>query len=108
MLVFLTPSPLITPRLGEETSIGLTAGRGRDGAGEADRLMDGDDPNEDRRLCETGGGSMGRGVAMGVPGFEGAGEPTSCALPALDVDRGPMSGGAGLLEDILRLGRSIL
>jgi hypothetical protein len=62
-------------KLGDEIS-GRTAGSGSDGpgAGDAERRKDGDDPNEDRRLCEIAGGSMGRGVVRGVPGFEGAGE----------------------------------
>ena len=33
-----------------ECSIGLTAGSGIDGAGEADLLIEGDEPNEERRL----------------------------------------------------------
>ena len=78
MLAFLTPRP---PRLGEETSNGLTAGNGRDGAGDADRRMEGDEPNEERRLCETGGGSMGRLEAIGVPGVEGAGEAIAMEFP---------------------------
>jgi hypothetical protein len=35
--------------------MGLTAGKGKDGAGDADRRMDGDEPKEERRLWDTGG-----------------------------------------------------
>ena len=44
------------PMLGE---LGMTAGKGIEGAGEADRRIDGDEPNEDRRLWEVGGGFIG-------------------------------------------------
>ena len=37
-------------RLGDEMSRGLTAGSGNDGAGDADRRIEGEDPNEERRL----------------------------------------------------------
>lgn len=60
-------------KLGEETS-GRTAGNGSDGAGEAERRIAGEEPNEDLLLDAVAGGSMGRGVVIGVPGFEGAGE----------------------------------
>jgi hypothetical protein len=60
-------------RLGEDIS-GLTAGNGNDGAGDADLRKDGEEPNEDRRLDPIAGGSIGRGVVRGVPGFDGAGE----------------------------------
>src|SRR6478752_4250616 len=40
------------PMLGE---LGMTAGRGMEGAGEAERRIDGDEPNDDRRLCDVGG-----------------------------------------------------
>ena len=60
-------------RLGEDIS-GLTAGNGNDGAGDADLRKDGEDPKDDRRLEPIAGGSMGRGVVRGVPGFDGAGE----------------------------------
>jgi hypothetical protein len=74
MFVFLTPKPIAALRLGEEIS-GLTAGSGRDGAGEADRRNEGDEPKDDRRLLPVNvGGSIGRGVVSGVPGFDGAGE----------------------------------
>lgn len=57
-----------------EDSIGLTAGRGRDGAGETDLLNEGDELNEERRLCENAGGFIGNGREVGVPGAEGLGE----------------------------------
>jgi hypothetical protein len=62
-------------RLGEESSA-RTAGRGSEGAGagDCDCLKDGEEPKDDRRLCEMAGGSIGRGVVRGVPGFEGAGD----------------------------------
>ena len=49
MLVFRTARPIAALRLGDDIS-GLTAGSGKDGAGEADLLNDGDEPKEDRRL----------------------------------------------------------
>lgn len=86
MVVFRTASPMAALRLGEEIS-GLTAGNGNDGAGDADLRKDGDDPKDDRRLEPIAGGSMGRGVARGVPGFDGAGEamasPLALAFDAL-------------------------
>lgn len=82
MLAFLTPRP--PRRLGDETSNGLTAGKGKDGAGDAERRIEGDEPNEERRLCETGGGSIGRLEAIGVPGVEGAGEAIESAFAVLD------------------------
>jgi hypothetical protein len=85
----------------------MTAGRGSEGAGEAERRMDGDDPNEDRRLCEVGG-FMGSAMLWGVPGADGIGDAAWSELSLNDV-RECRSGGAGLLEDILRrAGRSIL
>jgi hypothetical protein len=62
-------------KLGE---LGITAGNGIDGAGDADLRMDGDDmaPKEERRLCEVGGGCIaGKAKDWGVPGIEGMGEP---------------------------------
>jgi hypothetical protein len=112
MLVFFTPSPLRPPRpptrLGEDVSIGFTAGNGRDGAGDAERRIEGDEPNEDRRLCDTGGGSMGRLEAIGVPGVEGAGEAIAREFAVGCWGRLVISGGAGLLEEIRLAGRSIL
>lgn len=56
MGAFRTPAGLlILFRLGE---FGITAGKGIDGAGEAERRMEGDEPNEDRRLCDVGGGCI--------------------------------------------------
>ena len=85
MLVFLTPKPIAAFRLGDESS-GRTAGRGSEGpgAGDAERWNDGDDPNDDRRLCEIAGGSIGRGVVRGVPGLEGAGDAMASFSLALD------------------------
>jgi len=39
---------------------GMTAGSGTEGAGEADLRMAGDEPNDDRRLRDVGGGFIGR------------------------------------------------
>ena len=101
------PIPIAAFKLGEEIS-GRTAGRGREGAGEADRLKDGDEPKEDLRLPVMAGGSIGRAVVTGVPGFDGAGE----VMARFDVlafeGRCVRSGGAGLFEDILLPGKSIL
>lgn len=60
-------------KLGEETS-GRTAGSGSDGAGEAERRIAGEEPKDERLLEAVAGGSMGRGVVIGVPGFDGAGD----------------------------------
>lgn len=59
----------------------MTAGSGILGAGEAERRIEGDAfPTEDRRLCEDGGGGfIGRAKDAGVPGAEGAGDPTDRA-----------------------------
>ena len=80
-----------------------------DGAGDADLRMAGDELKDERLLCELAGGFIGRAREIGVPGTEGAGEPGA----RLWVSGGkyglnPRSGGAGLLEDILLPGKSIL
>ena len=85
------------------------AGRGREGAGETDLLIDGDELKDERRLGVKAGGFIGKGNDIGVPGAEGVGDPTaneevSPTNGALD----PNSGGAGLWEDILLEGKSIL
>jgi len=49
MPAFLMVPLLIMYGLGE-CSIGRTAGRGIDGAGEAERRIDGEEPNDERRL----------------------------------------------------------
>ncbi len=105
MLAFFTAIEL-TKGLGE-FSIGRTAGSGIDGAGEADRLMDGDEPNEDRRLCEIAGGFIGSASDVGVPGIEGAGDAGAKSASGAICARDPRSGGAGLLDEILLAGRSI-
>lgn len=90
---------------------GMTAGRGIDGAGEHDRRFEGEAlPKEDLLLCDVGGGGfIGRAREAGVPGAEGAGDPAAWD-DASDVRRFrlPRSGGAGLLDVLLRAGRSIL
>ena len=94
-------------RLGEEIS-GRTAGRGKEGAGDADLRKDGDDPNDDRRLERAGGGSIGSGVVRGVPGLEGAGEAMAALLLLAVEARCAGCSGAGLFDEIRRPGRSIL
>lgn len=88
--------------------MGITAGSGMDGAGETDRL----DEKEDLLLCVIVlGGFIGKAVEVGVPGADGTGDPTATpgtASIAARTDRYPISGGAGLLEDIRRGGRSVL
>jgi len=73
IFVFLIPDPYI----GFGDAGGITAGRGKDGAGEADRRMDGEEaPIDDRLLWEVWeGGFIGTARDCGVPGAEGAGEP---------------------------------
>jgi len=86
----------------------MTAGRGKDSAGDVERRIDGDDaaPNDDRRLCD--GGFIGRGSEVGVPGAEGSGDPAACEKLSPSCARTPKSGAAGGFDDILRAGRSIL
>src|SRR5438046_2290245 len=110
MLAFLTPSPILYG-LGD-ASIGMTAGSGRDGAGETERRIDiaGDAaPNEDLRLwLIVLGGFIGRAREVGVPGQEGTGDPMALGAGSAAIcARSPISGGAGLLEEIRRPGRSI-
>ena len=87
--------------------MGLTAGNGRLGAGEADLRNDGEEPKDERLLCVRAGGSIGIAVVAGVPGVDGAGEAIAKFAPR-EGGRGKFSGGAGLLEDIRLPGRSIL
>lgn len=90
--------------------MGLTAGSGIEGAGEADLRTDGEaQPKDERRLCETGGGFIGRAREVGVPGIDGAGDPGARDEESRpDNDLEWASGGAGLLDDIRLPGRSIL
>lgn len=95
-----------------DASIGITAGRGRDGAGETERRIDiaGDAaPKEDLRLwLMVLGGFIGRARDVGVPGQEGTGDPMAFEdVSVANCARNPISGGAGLLEDIRRPGKSI-
>jgi hypothetical protein len=89
-------------------SIGNTAGKGIDGAGDADRRIEGDEPNEERRLWVMAGGFIGSARDVGVPGIEGAGEPGASedVSPPTRCAR-TVSGGAGLLDEIRLPGRSI-
>jgi hypothetical protein len=93
-------------KLGE---FGMTAGKGIEGAGEADRRMEGDEPKDERRLCDVGGGCIaGNANDCGVPGIEGTGDPIAKFESATNDARPPKSGGAGLFDDTRRAGRSIL
>lgn len=104
---FFTPMLPIRYGLGD-FSIGRTAGKGIDGAGDADRRTEGEEPNDERRLCEISGGFIGSASDVGVPGIEGAGDPgANEAASATKWPRRLESGGAGLLDDILLPGRSI-
>jgi hypothetical protein len=91
----------------------MTAGRGIDGAGETDRRIDGEEPNDERREWDVGGGGFiasGSASELGVPGADGIGEPATFAggSGTKCADLPPKSGGAGLEDDILRAGKSIL
>lgn len=56
-----------------DASMGMTAGRGIDGAGLTERR---DEEKEDLRLWLTMlGGFIGNAIEVGVPGAEGTGEP---------------------------------
>jgi hypothetical protein len=91
-----------------EASIGITAGSGKEGAGETERREENDDRRE---WLMTLGGFMGKAIDVGVPGAEGTGEPPAAegvASMAPRIDLWPMSGGAGLCEDIRLGGRSVL
>lgn len=100
-----------TPRLlygFGDASIGITAGNGSDGAGETERRIDIDDPNDDLLLwLITLGGFIGRATEVGVPGQEGTGDPMAFDDSVDSCARIPFSGGTGLSADILRAGRSI-
>ena len=84
---------------------GITAGSGREeGAGETDLCRETDDEKDERRLWVVGGGGfIGRARELGVPGIDGIGEP----MPSEANEARPKSGGAGLLVDIRRAGKSI-
>jgi len=109
MWEFLTP--VLKEGFGD--SIGMTAGSGKDGAGETDLLIDiaGDEAPKDDRLLwlTTLGGFIGSAMDVGVPGQEGPGDPIALFEDSLwSCARKLMSGGAGLFEEIRRPGRSIL
>ena len=109
MFAFLMPRPGPMPELRLGDKEGMTAGNGREGAGETDRRIDGEEPKEDRRLCEVRGGFIATAKEVGVPGADGDGEPNAGAGPSLTKNgRNPNSVGAGLLEEIRLEGRSIL
>jgi hypothetical protein len=55
-----------------DASMGITAGRGIDGAGETERLEEKDDL---RLWLITLGGFIGSAMDVGVPGADGTGEP---------------------------------
>jgi hypothetical protein len=58
----------------------------------------------------TLGGFIGSATDVGVPGADGTGEPIDVLGGSIAPknDRWPKSGGAGLLDDIRRGGRSVL
>lgn len=86
---------------------GMTAGSGSDGLGDTERRIE--EPNEDRLLCEVGGGFIGKAKERGVPGADGAGEPIALSIEGSLARLRPLkSGGAGLFDDMRRLGISIL
>lgn len=106
MLVLLGPVIGSPPEIPGDAA-GMTAGKGSEGLGETERRME--EPNEDRLLCEVGGGFIGKANESGVPGAEGAGEPTALSMEGSLARLLPLnSGGAGLFDDIRRLGISIL
>ena len=108
MFVFRTPSP---DKAGEAE--GITAGSGMEGLGDTDRcrieFCPICDPKDDLRLCDVGGGFIGKAKDCGVPGADGRGEPSaSASISCTNEERWlPRSGGAGLLEEIRRPGKSI-
>jgi hypothetical protein len=55
----------------------------------------------------TLGGFIGSAKEVGVPGHDGAGDPMALDESSRSCARRPMSGGAGLLEEIRRPGKSI-
>jgi hypothetical protein len=104
---FFIPRPVTGGICLGDGSIGMTAGKGMEGAGEAERL----DENDDLRLwLITLGGFMGRGIEVGVPGADGTGDPTDETRESMEAncDRDPKSGGAGEFDEIRRGGRSAL
>lgn len=103
------PISVLVWMLGEALE-GITAGKGKDeGAGETERWRETEELNEERRLCEVGGGFIGSASEVGVPGMDGTGEPTDrFGLSVTKEARPVKSGGAGLLVDILLVGKSIL
>ena len=91
-------------------SIGLMAGSGKAGEGDGDRLSDVDELIDDRLLWAFNGGFIGSENMVGVPGIDGTGEamPIEVGLSFCSDCRMPMSGGAGLLDVVRRVGgRSI-
>jgi hypothetical protein len=113
MLAFFTPSPTVYGF--GDASIGITAGRGIDGAGDTERRIDiaGDAPPKEDLLLwlMVLGGFIGSAREVGVPGHEGTGEPIALDDASMGIwgiwERKPISGGAGLLEEIRRPGKSI-
>ena len=110
MFAFLTPNPIVYGF--GDGSIGITAGSGIDGAGEADLRIDiaGDAaPKEDLLLwLMVLGGFIGRARDVGVPGHDGTGDPMALLVDSMEAcERRPISGGAGLFEEIRRPGKSI-
>lgn len=106
-LAFFIPEPTVVIECGlGEASMGMTAGSGIEGAGDGERREE----KEDRRLwLTTLGGFIGNEVDVGVPGADGTGEPIDVAESRTESwARCPKSGGAGLLDEMRRGGRSAL
>lgn len=92
-----------------DASIGITAGNGIAGAGDADlRIPDVVEPNDDLLLwLMVLGGFIANDSGFGVLGSDGLGEPMFDCDSVDKCERsGAMSGGAG--DDILLAGKSIL
>ena len=89
--------------------MGMTAGSGMDGAGEAERprIPEVVEPNDDLRLwLIVLGGFIGSACVVGVLGSDGLGDSAlRYADSAESCGRRDNSGGAG--DETLRLGRSI-
>lgn len=86
--------------------MGITAGRGIDGAGDADLRIEVDEPNDDLLLwLMVLGGFIGSPWAVGVLGSDGFGDSAPRYEDSLEIwERMPISEGAG---EPLRPGRSI-
>lgn len=82
-----------------------------EGAGEAERRIDmaGEAAPKDDLLLWliVLGGFIGKAKDVGVPGHDGTGDPMLVGGSIGSWERNPISGGAGLFDEILRPGKSI-